>query len=272
MTGTGRSYGAISVLNAIPCGIGSTIGVDLCTEAVFEPSNRTSITLVDRPGMNKRLVKVCVTETLKAIGENPDMKYRLTVRSDIPPSRGLKSSSSVSNAVISSVLDHFHREMDPLDVIRLGVECAIRCKVTITGAFDDACGCHLGGLVVTDNSKRELVSRRELPKYDILICSPEESITKDKVDVSKYRELKDDFIKLAHLIDTDPLSVLTQNGKAVADIIEMDDSLCRRAMSLGALAAGVSGTGPAIAIVCDTGKGNDIADGLDCPVIRCRVR
>ena len=272
MTGTGRSYGAISVLNAIPCGIGSTIGVDLCTEAVFEPSDKTNITLVDRPGMNKRLVKVCVTEALKAIGENPEIRYKLTVKSDIPPSRGLKSSSSVCNAVISSVLDHFKKEMDPLDVIRLGVECAIKCKVTITGAFDDACGCHLGGLVVTDNAKRELISRKELPKYDVLICSPEEYITKDKVDVSKYRELKNAFQKLAHLIDTDPLTVLTRNGRAVAKIIGMDDSLCEKAISRGALAAGVSGTGPAIAIVCEPGKGNDIADGLDCPVIRCRVR
>ncbi len=272
MTGTGISYGAISVLNAIPCGIGSTIGIDLRTEAVFEPTDGgIRITLVDRPGMNDRLVRQCVRETLKAIGKEVP-GYDLTIRSQIPPSRGLKSSSSVCNAVISAVLDHFGETMDPVDVVKLGVECAIYCKVTITGAFDDACGCHLGGLVVTDNSRREIISRKGMERYDVIVCSPEREITKDKVDVSAYRALKEKYEKLAQSIANDPLRVLEENGRAVAGIIGMDDSVVSKAKGLGAIAGGVSGTGPAIAIVCEPGTGRKIAEGLGCETILCRVR
>ncbi|MBP5395100.1 MAG: shikimate kinase [Candidatus Methanomethylophilaceae archaeon] len=162
MTGIGVSYGAISVLNAIPCGIGSTIGVDLRTEAVFEPADRTVIELVGRPGMSTLLAETCVRRTLERIGEK-ELQYHLTITTDIPPSRGLKSSSSVCNAVICAVLDHFKTEMGNLDVIRLGVECAKECGVTITGAFDDACGCHLGGLVITDNTECSLLRRESVP-------------------------------------------------------------------------------------------------------------
>ena len=39
MKGHGRSYGAISVMNAIPCGIGSTIGIELTTDVEFSDSD-----------------------------------------------------------------------------------------------------------------------------------------------------------------------------------------------------------------------------------------
>ncbi len=273
MIGVGISYGAISVLNAIPCGIGSTIGIDLCTKVLFEPcSGPTKITIVNRQGVGDGLVKRCVRRTLERIGKDPSTDFRLKVESQIPPSRGLKSSSSVSNATICAVLDYYDVAMDELDIIRLGVQCAIECGVTITGAFDDACGCHLGGLVVTDNTERSLLSRKELPKYDVLICVPERKITKDKVDVSKYREHREEFALLAHAVEKDPLSVLTENGRAVAGIIGMDNSIAEEAIAAGALAAGVSGTGPAVAVVCDPSSTDAIESKLNRNTIRCRIR
>ena len=270
MSGTGISYGAISVLNAIPCGIGATIGVDLKTIAEFSPFERKFVELVGRPGMNTSLAETCVRRTFEYLGEKP-FDYKLRITSNIPPSRGLKSSSSVCNAVISAVLDHFGAKMDKLDLIRLGVECAKEAGVTITGAFDDACGCHLGGLVITDNTKNELLERREVPKYDVVIISPDRQIPKNKVNLARYRELKDQFEELAHSIDDDYLKVLTENGKHVASLIGMDYSVCREAFSLGALAAGVTGTGPAVAIVCEPEKTELIATSFPNTII-CGVR
>jgi len=261
MTGHGTSYGAISVMNAIPCGIGSTIGIRLRTEAEFKTSDTLAIFLIDRPGMNDALVRTCVSRTFEAIGQEP-FDYELTVRSDIPPSMGLKSSSSVCNAVISSVLDHFDIQWDPLDVIRLGVECAKECGVTITGAFDDACGCHLGGLVVTDNSKNSLLLRKDIPRYDVVICVPDRNIPKNKVPVEKYRELRNEYESMVMDIKEDYLKVLNRNGALVGDIVGIND-IASKAMSLGALAAGVTGTGPAVAVVCKDNDGRRIADQLD---------
>ncbi len=163
MNGKGTSYGAVTVMNAIPCGIGSTIGIGLKTKATFTDAKRQTVHLVDRPKVGHTLVMTCVKRTRERIGQQVDDGYHLEVRTDIPPSMGLKSSSSVCNAVITAVLNAYGETMEPLDIIKLGVECAKECKVTITGAFDDACGCGLGGLVVTDNSKNELLLRKKIP-------------------------------------------------------------------------------------------------------------
>jgi len=271
MTGIGISYGAVSVMNAIPCGIGSTIGIDLKTEATFDISEKTAVVLVGRPNMRDSLVRTCVKRTFEWIGKTP-VQYTLTVRTDIPPSMGLKSSSSVCNAVISAVLDHFGIVKDPIDVVKLGVECAKECKVTITGAFDDACGCHLGGLVVTDNRKNELILSKNIPEYDVVICIPDRTIPKNKVPVETYRSLNTNYLALVPKIENDYLFVLERNGSYVQDIIGIKDPLTEKAKSLGALAAGISGTGPAFAIIAEKGKGKDLADSMGCDTLVTHTR
>lgn len=271
MTGVGMSHGAISVLNAIPNGIGSTIGIDLRTKAVFEPSDERRIELIGRPGMDASLAETCVMRTLERIGGDPGMGFRLEVESEIPPSRGLKSSSSVCDAVILSVLDHFKADMDDLEIIRLGVECAKECGVTITGAFDDACGCHFGGLVITDNTRCELLSRREMPDHDVILCIPDEEIPKSGVDVSAYRRRREEYDSLSSMIEEDPMRVLTENGRIVSEIIGIEDTVSTKAMSLGALASGITGTGPAVAIVAENGRGMGIAEAIGGRTILSRI-
>ena len=262
MKGRGTSYGAISVMNAIPCGIGSTIGIGLRTDAIFSDGDDRTVALIDRPETDPALAETCVKHAREAIGQDIDEGYHLEVRTDIPPSMGLKSSSSVCNAVISALLDAYGERMEPLDIIRLGVECARECKVTITGAFDDACGCGLGGLVVTDNSKNELLLRKDIPEYDVVICIPDRTIPKSKVPVERYRELRERYEEMVPRIEDDFLSVLTENGRCVESIIGTTDGLSEKAIREGALAAGITGTGPATAIVAKKGDGKRISDAL----------
>ena len=63
-----------------------------------------------------------------------------------------------------------------------------------------------------------------------------------------------------------------RNGKAVADIIGMDYSLVKEAMAAGALAAGVSGTGPAVAAIFSPGTAAEAEKRFRHNMIRCRVR
>ena len=271
MKGLGTSYGAVSVRNAIPCGIGSTIGIGLRTEARIEDSDRIEVNIIDRPGMSPILAETCVSRTLERIGQSI-RGYSLEISSEIPPSRGLKSSSSVCNAVISAVLDAFGERMEPLDMIRLGVECAMECKVTITGAFDDACGCGLGGLVVTNNSKNELILRKEIPDYDVVVCVPNRSIPKSKVPVERYRELSGRYSEMVPRIENDYLDVLTENGRCVEGIIGQSSGLSEKALEAGALAAGITGTGPATAVIVERGEGKKMAEVLGCRTILSRTR
>jgi hypothetical protein len=94
---------------------------------------------------------------------------------------------------------------------------------------------------------------------------------KNKVDVSKYHELRTEYERLAHEIIDDPFKVLTENGRHVASIIGMDDSVCREALEMGAVAAGVTGTGPAIAIVCEQSLTEEISRKFKNTIV-CRVR
>ena len=134
----GKSFGAISVINAIPCGIGSTIGVCLQTRAQFVTDvDHTTVNVVNDPNMDDTLARLCVKRTLEHISEDTDIDYELTIQTQIPPSRGLKSSSSVCNAIIQSVLNSYGTKIDEMEMLRIGVECAKEAGVTITGAFDD---------------------------------------------------------------------------------------------------------------------------------------
>ena len=272
MKGKGSSYGAVSVLNAIPCGIGSTIGIGLRTEAVFEDSDDITIKSIDRPDMSSALAETCVRRARESIGQNVKEGYHLEIRTDIPASMGLKSSSSVCNAVITAVLGAYGERMESLDMIKLGVECAKECRVTITGAFDDACGCGLGGLVVTDNTKNELLLRKEIPEYDAVICIPETMIPKSKVPVERYRALRERYEKMVPDIEGGYLDVLTENGRFVEGIIGRTDGLSEKALKEGALAAGITGTGPATAIIARKGDGKRISDALGCRTMITRTR
>ena len=271
MRGFGSSGGAASVLNAIPCGIGSTLGIALRTEAEIVPSGSVEVVLEGRPGMDDLLARTCVARTAEAVGRPLD-GYRLTVRTEIPPSMGLKSSSSVCNAVVAATLDLLGESMAPLDAIRLGVGCARECGVTITGAFDDACGCGLGGLVVTDNARDELILRKEVPRMDVVVCVPDRSIPKSKVPVSRYKDLEAEYRALASSIEDDYLGVLTRNGARVASLAGVDDAITRKALSEGALAAGVSGTGPAVVVIAERGDGARLAEALGCKTIITETR
>ena len=272
MHGEGISHGAISVMNAIPCGIGSTIGIDLRTKATFDSADNVDIELVDRPGMSTYLVETCVKRTREHIGADVDEGYHLRVETEIPPSMGLKSSSSVCNAVVASVLDAYGKVMDKVDMVRLGVQCARECKVTITGAFDDAGGCQLGGLVVTSNAANDLLYTSEIPEYDVVICVPDRMITKDKVPVERYLEHTAEYAFMSSIVKRDYTFVLTENGRHVASIIGDTSGLADKAMKEGAVAAGITGTGPATAILAKKGDGRRIADAMDCRTILTRTR
>ena len=65
-------------------------------------------------------------------------------------------------------------KLPDLDVLNLSVEASKKSNVTITGAFDDAAASLLGGLVVTDNTNNELLSRNVIDNdLSILIHVPE---------------------------------------------------------------------------------------------------
>jgi len=261
MIGKGTSYGAISVINAMPSGIGSTIGITLRTTAVFNPCGQTKdVGIMNDPSENKEMAKICVSESYKAMRMEEPEGWLLNISSEIPISRGLKSSSSACNAIISSVLIAERFDMDKVEKIRLGVNCARKAKVTVTGAFDDACGCELGGLVITDNRNDTILFHEDIGEYDVLIHSPKNKIKKTGLPLEELKKLSSRSEKLVELAKTDPLKAMTENGRMIASVSGIDNMISEIALENGALGAGVSGSGPAIAIVVEKGDAENFVE------------
>ena len=258
MIGKGTSYGAITVINAMPCGIGSTIGVTLRTAAVFTPTGETKdVGISNDPSEDKTMARICVAETYKRMGIEEPEGWLLNISSEIPISRGLKSSSSACNAIVTAVMDSERFEMDAVDKIRLGVNCARKANVTVTGAFDDACGCELGGLVITDNKQDEILFREDIGDYDVLIHAPKKKIRKTGLPLENLKSISSEIEKLVDIAKTDPFKAMTLNGRAIASASGIDNIISEIAMENGALGAGVSGSGPAVAIVLEKGDSED---------------
>ncbi len=168
--------------------------------------------------------------------------------SEIPVSRGLKSSSAVANAVVLASARALGLELEPLQVINLGVDAALEAKVTITGAFDDACASFFGGIVVTENVARRLVKVDRFPPGLMAVVQiPRWMITKPslaQIDFSPIRERVEEAYRLA--VQGDYFHALEVNSAAYAPILGIDETPALRARAAGAMAAGISGAGPAI--------------------------
>lgn len=257
-------HGAVSILNAIPTWIGGAIGVDLWTEAEALISDEPGRIEAEIPGgEDPRLVIETARTVLQRAGRS-DIGLRVKTRSNIPIGRGLKSSSAASDAVALAVARLLGLDCDGDEVVRLAVEASIRAGVTITGAYDDAYTCFFGGINITDNVSKKVLLRKMAPEdVMVLIAVPERKIYTGSVDVERLRAVKDVCLKAAKLALQEKFwDAMIVNGLAIASALDLDPSPILDAVRAGALAAGVSGTGPAIAAITRPGRAESVRNAL----------
>ncbi|HEY3419512.1 MAG TPA: shikimate kinase [Methanomassiliicoccales archaeon] len=257
-TGKGESHGAATIVNAIATGKGAAFGIDLKTWAEVNvlDSPKVEVSIEGFSREPTRLVENCFRAVIDKMmpGERPGAK--IVTRSQIPVSRGLKSSSAAANAVIMATLDALGEKMEPLEAIRLGTKCAIDAGVSVTGAFDDACAAWLGGAVVTDNRNDELLRREPMdPNLKVVIHVPPFQTRKSGLPRSRISAISD-VAEMAFqmALKGDYLGAMKLNGLCYASALSVDQEVAFRALELGARSAGLSGTGPATAILVDSEK------------------
>ncbi len=270
MIGTGTSHGCVSVMNGIVSGTGAVIGTAMLTRARYsEEGTSQTVRILSEP-TDDALARICVRRALESIGADPSAGYALEISSEIPPSRGLKSSSSVCNAAIKAVYDAHGAEADIMDIIELGVQCAKEARVTVTGSFDDAVGCELGGFIVTDNRTDRILRREPFAPMDVILCVPER--IKVRVPREAYEARAADMEGIKEVCSQDPLAAMTMNGRLIAEITGESQDIIDAALGAGAAAAGISGTGPAAAVLCRKGEGARIAAELPCRTLLTETR
>jgi shikimate kinase len=263
LIGRGQARGALTIINAIAAGKGCAVGADLSTWAEVElsPGHGTEVHLDGLEGEPTELVEMCVSSVLDRFSLK--RKAVLRIRSQIPVSRGLKSSSAAANAVILATLDALGQEMAPIDILRLNAEISMRTNVSVTGAMDDAAASLLGGVVFTDNLARVLLKREVwtvCPRAVINV--PERMIRKaglPRERIALYRPVVESAFQMAW--EGRYAEAMCLNSLCYGAALGLDQELPMKAMMAGALGAGISGTGPAVAALV-RGKENEVAAAM----------
>jgi shikimate kinase len=247
MKGQATCHGAGTIVNAIATGEGAAFGLAL----------RATATVDVRPeafGIHARVAAdvnpLLAVSAARRILHRRDRKVGLEISivSEIPISRGLKSSSAVANAVVRATSRALGLDPEPQEILQASVDAAIDAGVTITGAFDDACASLYGGVCITDNRDRRLLALDRFPSELVAVLYiPRRMIRKSDLqgtDFAGIRSKVEAAFQLA--LRGDYFRALEANSEAYSPVLGIDESPAQRARAAGALAAGITGTGPAI--------------------------
>ena len=253
------AHGAATIVNAIALGKGTAFGVDLWTKAEVQLTDKPNVItgeITSDPAESTVLIESTVLRVFKHFSVEKRFGAKVKTWSNIPAARGLKSSSVAANAVALATVAALGKTLDDLTVVKLGVDAAFDAKVTVTGAFDDACASYLGGAVVTDNVERKLLKRVTLPDdLTVLLHVPSrKSYTADS-DVNRLRTVKP-LVEIAYkeAVKGNFWVALSLNGVIYSSALGYDASVALDALAAGALAAGLCGKGPAVTAVVSSDK------------------
>ncbi len=241
-------HGAVSIVNAIATGRGATLGISLGIEATIQTEPGRGIFFENRESnLSARLIRT-VIETAVPRQELEQTKMRISVKTDIPSGYGLKSSSAISSVISLGCAKLFKPKATDLEILKDGVNASIQSKVSITGAFDDACACYFGGFTVTDNTNIRIIKTEKAPEdLAAVIFIPR---ARKRGNVRKLGILNNVFSQAWDLASrSDYWNAMILNGLATSAILGSDPKIITDLMESGALGASVSGNGPAIAAV-----------------------
>jgi shikimate kinase len=256
---TATAHGAATIVNAIALGKGAAFGVDLWTKAEVKLTNEPTILKAEIESDTKEstvLIEKTVARVLQKFGLDRTFGAKIKTWSNIPIAKGLKSSSVAANAVALASIAALGKTLPDLDVINLGVDAAFDAKVTVTGAFDDACASYFGGLIITDNVNREIIKKLTLDEdLMVLFHVPSEKAYTADSNVKRLQTLKP-LVEVAYkeALKGKVWTALTLNGLIYSSASGYNPSIAVDALGAGAVAAGLCGKGPAVTVVTPESK------------------
>jgi shikimate kinase len=263
-----QAFGAATVVNAISSGFGAALGLSLYTRArvaVYEGRGRIKVRILNDPGESTRLAEAAVMRTLRRFNlplEGLDVEVETS--SNIPVARGLKSSSVAANAIVLAVVAALGEELDDLEVVNIGCDAALDAGVTVTGAFDDACASYLGNVVVTENLSRclEKVISPDPGLKAVLLIPGSKSYT-GRLNPGSLRRAAPLTRRLHDLaLEGYWPAAMSMNGFIHSILLGFDPSPALEALEAGAIAAGLSGKGPAVVALVEPEDASRVAEAL----------
>ena len=250
-------HGAVSIVSAIATGNGATLGIDTFVKTRLEVKDGKGIHISsDNKTISSRLINKVIQNSVPK-KQLEKTRLELDFQSNIPTGYGLKSSSAISTAVSMACSKAFQRKFTDKKILKIGVESSIQTKVSLTGAYDDACACYYGGFNVTNNYKRSLVLRRPAPNnLQAIIFLPK---SRKRGNLKKLKNFKPAFEKAWELAKNgDYWNASILNGIATSSILNSNPELIFKLIEKGAIGATVSGNGPSIMAITKKGHNSNI--------------
>ena len=238
-------HGAISIVNAVATGYGSAMGISLNVKV--EIISKKGSGLVFQKGGGSLMIKKIIYDVLQSKYINNN-QLLININSEVPSGMGLKSSSAVSNAVALACISLTNKEISDEFVLNSAINASLYAKTTITGAYDDSTACYYGGFVTTDNYKRKIWKRENSPTdISAVIFLPN---NKKRGDVTRLKLFSDIYLEAFQLAYSGQYwKAMTLNGVLTSALLSNSYTITRMCLENGALAASISGNGPAIAAV-----------------------
>ena len=255
MHGVGRATAAVSIVNALPTGIGCALGIGLEAEVTIDleprPNGSETELTADPTHASPVVTTAFRLAVAKFLGGRPVLG-RLVVRSAVPVARGLKSSSAVASATARAVAAAAGARDSPEEIARLSAVAARTAGVSATGAFDDALAGVQPGFVVTDNGADQLLrSGPAEPGWEAALLVPETRHRPSPEWAPAFAREGARGREAAELARAGKWwAAMECNTKLVESVIGYAyEPLRTELRAAGALAAGVSGLGPALAAI-----------------------
>jgi shikimate kinase len=263
-------HGAISIVNAVATGFGSAMGISLNVQVQIISKKGSG--LIFQKGGGSLMIKKIIYDVLQSKYINNN-QLLININSEIPSGMGLKSSSAVSNAVALACNSLSNKEISDESVLNSAIDASLYSKTTITGAYDDSTACYYGGFVTTDNYKRKILKRENSPTdISAVIFLPN---NKKRGDVTRLKLLSDIYLEAFQLAYSGQYwKAMTLNGVLTSSLLSNTYTITRMCLENGALAASISGNGPAVAAVVresEVQKIKSVLSNLDGRVIISRT-
>ena len=251
--GAASACASATVVNAIATGKGAAFGVDLRVQARVKLTKSQKIIgrVLGERKESPKLIEICVRKVLEHLNLRKNYGAIVETNSDIPIAVGLSSSSAAANAAVLATFAALDRRPRPKLVLDLGIDAAFEAGVTITGALDDAAASLYGYGVVTDNLKRRILKRfRVDPKLMVVIHVPRSKFYTSRTNLINLKPIQKPIEAVHEMAMRGEIwKALTINGLLYATALGHEPMVAIEAMSKGALAAGLTGTGSATVAV-----------------------
>jgi len=246
--GEGESNGAISILHALGLGRGCSIGIQLTTKVqIVEDAVEIED---DRNGLLAAVEKCWRDRGLPI----PD-QFGWKVDSSIPIGQGLKSSSALSCAALRALNSCAWTGLSNSEIADIAAKSQLISNCAKTGSMDDNWASLEPGWKLVDpalSASESIIIQGDIdPSLSILILLRGKRTV--EISAEAFSQHEQIFERsLASVMRGSILDALSSNGMAVAAATDDQEALriCNLSIASGAIAAGISGSGPSIAIVC----------------------